>query len=128
MKEANNIYHAIYLLERALSDKGFKPTIVGKSFVCSNSQAKFVLTFLPGNRRVLVSHGVEILSEFRGKGLGRELLRLRESCAIKAGVNLLMATVRNDNAPEIHLLETDGWSKVSDRRETGVALWIKQLK
>src|SRR5271163_4328452 len=116
------------LLERAIRTRGLRMSIInGRIWSISNDYTGFQLTFMPGNRRVLISSNVRVYFEYRGKGYGRKGLALREEIAREAGVNLLMATVRNDNVIENHLLSTSGWKKLLDRSETKVSLWGKEL-
>lgn len=61
---------------------------------------------------VVISHGVFIDSALRGHGIGEMFLRLRISAWKHAGFKRAIATVREDNAAEIHLLEKTGWIKV----------------
>jgi len=89
--------------------------------------AKFSMSFMPGNRRTIITHGVLVEPQFRNRGEGRKLLQLRENLAKEAGVNLLLATVKNDNIVEIHLLQTSGWIRFTSRRDTKTALWGKRL-
>lgn len=118
---------AKYLLERAMRTRGITPTIVGRTFSVSMTVGKFSLSFMPGNRRTLISHDVLVESAFRGQGYGKKWLHLREELAREIGVNLLLATVKNDNSIENHLLETNGWKRYTNRKETGVSLWGKEL-
>jgi len=82
---------------------------------------------MPGNRRVLISHRSSIEQWQRNKGYGRRMLDLREQLAREAGANLLLATVKNENVIEIHLLESNGWKRFTNRKETQVSLWGKEL-
>lgn len=128
MVETNSLQHGCYLLQRALRVRGFTAYNINEenSFLASNAFGEFRLTFMPGNRRVLISSHVVVKATLRGKGIGRKMLNMREEIAREAGVNLLLATVREDNAIEIHLLETSGWKRYN-QRETGVCLWGKEL-
>lgn len=115
-------------LERAMRTRGLLPTVEGRTFNVKLDVGRFSMSFLPGNRRIVVFHDVFIEPSHRGKGIGRKWLRLREEMAREAGCNLLQATVRDDNATEVHLLQTEGWRRLIDRRETGVSLWVKRLR
>jgi hypothetical protein len=127
MPETTCLSEAKYLLERALRTRGFHPVINERRFSVTHANGAFSLTFMAGNRRVLISHDVRINSASRGKGLGRKMLQMRQEIAREAGVNLILATVKNENSIENHLLESDGWKKFLDRKETGVSLWGKEL-
>ena len=127
--ETTGRYEAMQFLTRALSQENihFQTYDDSRSVRCWVDEASFALSFLPGNCRTLVSHAVETSKEHRGKGVGRRMLQLREKCARAAGVTLLMATVKNNNAPEMHLLLTEGWKRLTVREDTGCSLWVKEL-
>lgn len=116
-----------YLLEHAIRVRGLDATIVGREYNVRAPKGSYSLSFLPGNRRVLISHYVKMDSGERGKGFGQRYMKIREQIAREAGANLMLATVRNDNAIEIHLLKKFGWRRFTNRRSTGVSLWGKLL-
>jgi len=97
------------------------------TFSVSHGAGYFSLSFMPGNRRVLISHRSSIEQGQMNKGFGRRMLDLREQLAREAGANLLLATVKNENAIEIYLLESNGWKRFTNRKETQVSLWGKEL-
>lgn len=113
-------------LKIGLERHGFRVNRTGDTFFAYSDRGKFELTFMPGNRRVLISQKSEIFPEWRGKGYGKAYLMCRELVAAEAGCNLLLATVRNDNKIEIHMLEESGWKRYNTR-STGVSLWGKEL-
>lgn len=117
---------AMYLLRRALNSRGFAVDEHDLAFHVQTATGTFRLSFLPGNRRVLISSHVHIVFSERGQGLGRKMLKLRDEIAKECGANLLLATVREDNPIQVHLLETSGWKRFN-KRETGVCLWGKEL-
>lgn len=124
----SSLCESIYLLVRAFRTRGMYPTLKDKRTIEHVSTvAKFSMSFMPGNRRTIISHGVLVEPEFRNKGEGRKLLKLREELAKEAGVNLLLATVKNYNKVEVHLLKTSGWKRFTNRRDTKTSLWGKQL-
>lgn len=123
---AESLAEAKYLLRRALQIRGFVISDTDSMFNASDNFGHFRLTFMPGNRRVLISSHVVIRDEFRGKGIGRKMLAMREEIARECGANLVLATVREDNSIEIHLLESSGWKRYN-KRDTGVCLWGKEL-
>jgi len=127
MIHTESLQEAKYLLERAIRTRGLEVKWNDGSFEVEGPNIKFSLTFMRGNRRVLISHSVKVDVEARGQGIGRRFLNEREAIAAEAGINLLLATVRNENLPEVHLLETSGWKKLLDRVETGCALWGKEI-
>lgn len=85
----------------------------------------FSLSFMPGNRRTLISHAVNV--ETPGKGVGTKLCELREQAARKAGVTLMLATVMDSNAAEIAVLTKCGWARLTQNEQTKCSLWGKQL-
>jgi hypothetical protein len=87
----------------------------------------FALSFLPGNRRTLVSHEVEVFLRLRSRGYGTKMCALRESAAQEAGVTLMLATVMDDNLAEIRVLEKRKWSRLTQNKETKCSLWGKSL-
>jgi GNAT superfamily N-acetyltransferase len=88
----------------------------------------FKVGMMPGNRRVLISFASFVQPSERGKGLGQRLLRLRQDVAREAGINLMLATVRDDNRVERHLLRKAKWFVLAPRPETGTSLWAKRLR
>ena len=116
-----------YRIARGMRIRGFEVEIKHEdSFRAFSFFGEFELTIMPGNRRVLISQHTLVYPEFRGKGKGRELLKIKQEIAAYAGCNLLLATVREDNTVETHLLTTHGWTKYNTR-STGVSLWGKEL-
>lgn len=127
MIETTCVNETRYHLESALRRRGLgvKHTELG-TFVVETPHSTFSMSLMPGNKRIVISHGVKVDEDFRGQGIGKRLLALREEVAREAGINLLLATVRDDNAVEIHLLEAAGWKRLLQRK-TGVSLWGKEL-
>jgi GNAT superfamily N-acetyltransferase len=126
MVETKSLAEAKYLLERAMRTRGLHPTIEARTFTYHMTVGKFSLSFMPGNRRILISHDTFVEPKFRGLGYGRAWLKLKEELAREAGINLLLATVRNENKIEVHLLRTNGWKRILNRK-TKVSLWSKTL-
>lgn len=127
MNESVCLSETRYRLQRALRIRGYSDaTSDGRDFMATGPDYSYRLTIMPGNRRVLISSNVWVTPEKRGHGLGRKLLAQREEVAKEAGCNLILATVRNDNAVEVHLLESAGWKRFTNRT-TGVSLWGKEL-
>jgi hypothetical protein len=116
-----------YLVTRNMRIRGFEVEIKHEdSFVGRTQFGEFELTIMPGNRRVLISQHSLIYPEHRDKGYGKKYLEMREEIARASQCNLLLATVRGDNAVEIHLLKSHGWIAYNSR-DTGVSLWGKEL-
>lgn len=89
--------------------------------------ARFTLSFMPGNRRTLISHDVFVVPSMRGQGRGQIAAQARMDAARDAGVTLLLATVLNANKAEKHILAKLGWKVLSDNVFTQCALWGAQL-
>ncbi len=92
----------------------------------------FKLEPFPGINNVIVSTQVVIEEKQRGKGWGRLLNRLRVRAMSLAGYSRMLATVRNDNLGEEHILETNGWKRLttfdSNLNASGeVSLWERIL-
>lgn len=73
--------------------------------------ANFGMLPLPGCRAICVFHHSLVEPEFRGKGLGKELLRIRTEAAKDVGYKLLLATVRRENYIERNMLLKAGWER-----------------
>lgn len=126
--ETNSRNETLYRLGRAIRTRHLDFDGMDRnpeSYYIGFPEGHFRITLMPGNRRILISSDVKIEFEHRGKGLGRKMLNLREEIAKEIGCNLILATVRNDNAVEAHLLATSGW-KILTRREIA-SLWGKEL-
>jgi GNAT superfamily N-acetyltransferase len=119
----------VKLLSRgvALLEEGSNVLVEGRKLTYSTFEGRFSMSVLPGNRRVLVSHGTYVNFFSRDSGVGRKFLQVKEEIARSAGITLMLATVCNDNAPEIHLLETEGWKRFTNRKDTWCSLWAKEL-
>jgi GNAT superfamily N-acetyltransferase len=126
MMVATNRSETRYLLERALRTRNLFVGSNGDTVHAANTYGFFSLTLMPSNCRVLISSHVQVHEIYRGKGNGRKLLNLREEIAKEIGCNLILATVRNDNVVESHLLKSSGWQQFNSR-DTGVSLWGKEL-
>jgi len=92
----------------------------------------FALAPMPGNDLILVSHEVSVSRFQRGRGIGTLMASYREEIARKAGAEVLVATVREDNIVERTLLLKQGWkttgSFASNYMEKHVVeFWSKQL-
>lgn len=72
--------------------------------------SRFSVTELPGNARVLISHGVEVGLHFRSLGLGEALCRWRMELAQRAGYESIACTVNGQNDIEHALLNKCKWS------------------
>jgi GNAT superfamily N-acetyltransferase len=89
--------------------------------------AKFGILPLPGCKAICVFHHAVVEPEFRGIGLGKELLQIRLKAANEIGYNIVLATTLSTNAREIKLLENNGFVKASWYYKEGkmVYLWMR---
>lgn len=75
--------------------------------------AKFGMLPMPGCRAICILHHAEIEREFRGKGVGTELLRIRLAVAKELGYKAVICTVRDSNLTEIKLLAANGVNRLT---------------
>ena len=77
--------------------------------------AGFAIVSWSGPRGVLVAYieTIEVLGEFRGRGVGRELLCCLEGSASNAGGGAIGLHVDAGNTAAIHMYETHGYRYVS---------------
>ena len=92
--------------------------------------ANFTLSFLYGCKGILASHGVMVSPEYRGKGLARKLKPIKDRVAKDLQVSVLLATVREDNAAELKVI--DDWQHLDTftNIKTGnkVGIHIKKIQ
>lgn len=112
-------YKGDYLLQGHSPKTGFFPI------------AKFGILPMPGCKGICIFHHVEVELEWRGKKLGRELLKIRQEAAKIAGYTLAIATVKQVNKIEHNLLISEDWRIVSSfrnrRTNNDVLILEKQL-
>jgi hypothetical protein len=90
--------------------------------------AKFGLLPLAGCRGVVVFHHVENEVPFRGKGLGKELLKIRQTVAKRVGYSLAIATVKSTNMIERNLLLSQKWTVSSQFYNTRTGNWVSMYQ
>jgi len=88
---------------------------------------RFGIQCFPANPFYAVFWGVKVHEDFRGLGIGQELLRLRLNIAQEAGIHTCMATVRNDNGPQSHIMQKYGFEPERDPDDGPTTLWVKPL-
>lgn len=71
--------------------------------------SRFSIDQLPGCCGIVVFYHASVAEDFRKKGLGSLLLKLREEAARKAGYTVALATVLATNEDEISILGKGGW-------------------
>jgi len=120
----------LHLLEGGFRRRGLRCGFFDGRYNLSvfHDRGHFKVGMFPGNRRILIAFDSFVEPAFRGQGLGRRLLRLRQDVARESGINLMLATVRDDNRVERHLLRRVGWFVLAPRPETGVSMWAKRLR
>lgn len=101
----------------------------GKTY--PESIASFTLTCLPGDTcDVLVSSGSFVYTQYQGKGIGRLLHRLRLDIAKECKCQRVLATVRTDNKRQLALMESFGWTKLTEyggQHGSPIGMWVKTL-
>ncbi len=91
----------------------------------------YEFTTLPGCSQVVVSHGVFIYEECRGKGLSVYGAKERIHSAQEHGYDAMVCTVDMTNEPQLKTLAKTGWIKACEfkSRKTGhlVGIFTKVL-
>lgn len=72
----------------------------------------FKMSEFPGCCGIMVSFNTTISTPYRGKGLGTELNKFKQSIARKRGYTLLMCAVTAANAIQRKILENGGWDDI----------------
>jgi len=100
--------------------------------------ASFSITFLPACPNIAIFHGVCTSPDWRRRGVGRLLHRLRLAIAKAIKVTLVLATTDRDNVVEQAILETEGWRRVKNfdrfnawmpsRQVGALTLWMKEVQ
>ncbi len=98
----------------------------GDSIDFSNTFGNFALRCFQGNYEIAESFSVWITNANRGNGLGQQQHLDRLEIARAAGLKALVATVDNENEPQIHILYKNGWTKLHPV-SSHTHLWIKDL-
>jgi GNAT superfamily N-acetyltransferase len=100
--------------------------------VNDRTEARFTLIQQPNCCGILVSTDTYVNVNYRGKGIGQEMLLLKEALAKEFGYSLILATVNmSDNPAECHILEKNGWivntSFINARTNHKVGIFSKVL-
>lgn len=74
----------------------------------------FQLVDMPGSPQIAVSIHTFVLPELRGKGYGDKDHKLRLAELQRLGYNYALCTVNARNAVEVHILEKNGWDRLSE--------------
>ena len=92
----------------------------------------YELTPMPGcTSAVAISHGLFIQPEYRGKGYGSKAHAERLEKAKSLGFQVLIATTKSDNTPEVKILQKYGWKRCREfwnpKTTNTVTFWLKHL-
>jgi len=74
--------------------------------------AGWYLQEMPGCCGICVSTGAYVMPDFRKKGIGSLLNKLRIAIATELKYGLLLCTDVADNTPQQRILEKNGWDKI----------------
>jgi Acetyltransferases, including N-acetylases of ribosomal proteins len=90
----------------------------------------YELNPFPGSNQIVVSNHAFIYPKLRGQGYGSRQHRARLNMARNLGYDVIMCTVREDNAIERHILFKFGWNNVLvfNSTETGHKLCVYTRK
>lgn len=127
------VFHNIGQMLSKAHTLGYNYTINenGDSVSFDNAFGAFTLACFRGSTNIAESCNVWISPEYRGKGQGSQQHLDRLEIAKTAGINQLVATVDDENLPEIKILTKNAWKKLhpikSNFTENKINLWIKDL-
>lgn len=62
---------------------------------------------------IIISHGVELLPQFRGQGLGTKAHKERLESWVQRNLSYALCTVRRDNDPQLKILKNSGWVRLA---------------
>ena len=97
------------------------------SIKLSNVYGAFCLRPLESNSFIAESYGVYINQEFRGQGFGQQQHLDRLTLAKAGGLRTLLATVKNENLVERHILSKNGWNELSNDPSIQNTFFLKEL-
>jgi GNAT superfamily N-acetyltransferase len=75
---------------------------------------RFSLIPMPGCCGIIISTGVYVYPDFRGKGLGTLLNNMRIQMAQDLGYGLIICTDVDSNKPQKRILSKNGWNLVDN--------------
>jgi len=79
--------------------------------------AMFVLSYLPGNGQIAVSHNMWITMTQRNRGIATALRKFKDWVCYEAGIKLVMCTVSSINAAQLKIMKKDGWDRCAGYKE-----------
>jgi len=92
---------------------------------------QFILQQMSGCNGIVISRGVNISTENRGKGYGGIFCELRENLCKQFGYTMILCTVVLTNAPQVRIMEKRGWQVlqkfINSRTNNEVCLYCKTL-
>jgi ribosomal protein S18 acetylase RimI-like enzyme len=109
--------------------RGDESSIRVKCYDDGELVARFGMDLLPANPFYLYFWGVEVKEEFRGLGIGQELLRLRLAVAEEVGVHTVFVVVNENNDVENHIMEKFGFERSMQANHDGqnTAMWSRPV-
>lgn len=104
-------------------------------FIVKNRDEEKVATFcfesFPGCWWIVCSTESYVEMKFRGRGIGTRLNSLRVKAASLVGFKRMLATVRDDNEPQIGVLLRNDWRRTTtffgDAPKDKMSLWERVL-
>lgn len=75
--------------------------------------AHFEIAAFPGCCGIAISTGAWVGEDFRGKGIGKILAKLRVELARTAGYGMILCTDVESNVPQRRLLAANGWTDIA---------------
>lgn len=94
--------------------------------------SRFNLTQLHGCCGICLSYHAQVSKEFRGKGLGTLLNKMRQQIAVNLGYSVILCTDVADNKPQSKILMNNAWKKLltfkNRRTEHMVNISAKKLR
>lgn len=91
----------------------------------------FCLSEMPGCCGVMISHHAAVEKEYRNRGVGQVLMKLREDIAKNLGYSLMMCTTRHNNKAQRRVLQNNDWERdqyfPNNRTNNLVEVWTKRI-
>jgi len=123
------IKNAIPIASRVECTYPDNASVLIQIFDCNNLIAKFSLSFLYGCKGILISHGMLVAHNYRGRGIAKKLKPIKDKIAEDLQVSLILATVRQDNNIEKNVIKD--WNHIETflNRRTGnnVEIHIRKI-
>lgn len=95
-----------------------------------NLVAHFTMSFLYGCKGILISHGMLVSPQYRGRGIAKKLQPVKDKVARDLKVSVLLATVKEDNIAEKKVIKD--WEPLTTfnniRTGNDIGIHIKRIK